>query len=125
MNQGTLDLELSLDSLVTERRKTVCSTFSGDTRGFTASVTMPEKNLLFFSVVSDKGFKGYVDGVETEIHPVNLGLSAIMVDQGSHQIEFRFFPRGLREGLLLTLVGLALALVVFLADRRQCRKGAH
>ena len=119
MKPGTLSKRLVLDSLVTERRKNRCATFSGNTRGFTATVNMPEKNLLFFSIVSDKGFKGYVDGVETEILSVNLGLSAVMVDQGHHKIEFRYFPRGMRAGLLMTLAGLILTFAVLLAERKQ------
>jgi uncharacterized membrane protein YfhO len=123
LDRGQLRTDLSLDSLVSERRRNVCSSFAGDTRGFHATITMPKKNLVFFSVPCDKGFKGYVDGVETTIHPVNLGLSAIMVDQGEHHIEFRFLPRGLREGSVLTLIGLLLTLLVLFLDMR--RRGQH
>ena len=122
MEKGTLNKELSIDSIVNERRKTVCSAFTGDTRGFKATVTMPKKNLLFFSVLSDKGFTAYVDGSPTTIYPVNLGLSAVMVDQGNHKIEFRYFPPGLHEGLILTLVGLLLTLLVLFIDSKQQRK---
>lgn len=122
MERGNLSADLSIDSIVAERRENVCSSFSGDTRGFTATVSMPKKNLLFFSVVSDKGFTAYVDGRPTAIHPVNLGLSAVLVDQGNHKIEFRYFPPGLHEGLLLTLVGLVLTLLVFFIDLKQRRK---
>ena len=118
---GEIRNDLSIDSLVTARRKNVCTTFSGDTRGFKATVNMPEKNMLFFSVLSDKGFKGYVDGVETTIYPVNLSLSAVMVDKGYHQVEFKYFPRGLHEGLLLTLAGLVLTLIVLIIDMRSQR----
>ena len=123
MERGSLGKDLSIDSIVNERRKTVCSSFTGDTRGFKATVTMPKKNLLFFSVLSDKGFTAYVDGKPTTIHPVNLGLSAVMVDQGNHKIEFRYFPPGLHEGLMLALVGLILTLLVLYIDTKQRRKG--
>lgn len=125
LDKGRLSSDLSLDSLVMERRKNVCSSFAGNTRGFHASVNMTKKNLLFFSVPCDKGFTGYVDGVKTRIYPANLGLSAIMVDQGEHQIEFRFFPRGLSEGIMLTLIGLALTLLVLLADIKSRRQHVH
>ncbi len=119
MARGTVSEGLSLDSIVAERRKTVCSAFKGDTRGFKAAITMPRRNLVFFSVPCDKGFKGYVDGIETPIHRVNLGLTAIMVDQGQHQIEFRFTPRGLREGAIMTLIGIVLVLVILVAESRR------
>lgn len=125
MEMGQTRTDLSLDSIVNARRKTVCSSFAGDTRGFKATVTMPKKNLLFFSVPCDKGFKGYVDGVEATIHPVNLGLSAIMVDQGEHQVEFKFMPRGLREGTFLTLIGIALVLMIFTIEARRRPSSAY
>lgn len=122
MTRGSLSNNLSIDSIVTERRKNVCSSFSGDTRGFKATVSLPKKNLLFFSVVSDDGFTARVDGTPTTIYPVNLGLSAIMVDQGNHKIEFTYLPAGFREGLLLTLAGVLLTLFVLVIDKRTCRK---
>ncbi len=118
LGQGELHKHLPIDSIVAQRRKNVCTSFSGDTRGFRATVNMPKKNLLFFSVLSDKGFKGYVDNVETKIYPVNLGLSAVMVDKGLHQIEFKYCPRGLREGIFLSIAGLLLTIIVFIIDRR-------
>ena len=119
--QGKISQDLSIDSVVNERRKNVCTAFSGDTRGFKATVTLPKKNMVFFSVPCDKGFKGYVDGVETAIHPVNLGLSAVMVDKGYHLIEFKYFTPGLHKGLLLTLAGLVLSLIVLSFDMRSHR----
>ena len=125
MEMGRISTDLSLDSIVNERRKNVCSSFTGDTRGFKATVTMSKKNLLFFSVPCDKGFKGYVDGVETTIHPVNMGLSAIMVDKGKHQVEFKFLPRGLREGAILTLVGMVIVLMILIVEARRRPSSAH
>ena len=116
MERGTLSRATSLDSIVAERRKNTCNRFTGNTRGFTASVSMPKRNLLFFSVLSDKGFTAFIDSRPATIYPVNLGLSAIMVDEGDHQIEFRYTPPGWRQGLLLTLIGLVLTLIVLFGE---------
>lgn len=119
MSQGVVDTGVSIDSIVGKRRENTCSTFAGDTRGFHATVTMPKANLLFFSVPCDKGFTGYVDGEKTDIYPVNLGLSAIKVEPGEHQIEFKYFPIGLREGLILSLIGLVITLMVLIFETRK------
>lgn len=116
MERGQLNRATSLDSIVTERRKNVCTQFTGNTRGFTASVSMPKKNLLFFSVLSDRGFTALVDGTPTSIYSVNLGLSAIMVDKGEHQIEFKYSLPGWHEGLLLTIIGIVLTLIILFAE---------
>ena len=124
MEPGTMGGSLSIDSLVAERRPSACLSFNGDTRGFKATARMARKNLLFFSVPHDEGFTGYVDGAEAPIYPVNLGLSAIMVDEGTHDVEFRFVPRGLQEGIALTITGLILALMVLAHDLKSRRRSA-
>ena len=86
---------------------------------------MPKKNLLFFSVLSDKGFTAYVDGTPTTIYPANMGLSAIMVEQGDHKIEFKYFPPGLHEGLILTIIGLTLTLLVLFIESKQRDKPSN
>ena len=78
--------------------------------------------MLFFSVLSDKGFTALVDGKPTAIYPVNLGLSAVIVGPGNHTIEFRYSPPGWNEGLLITLAGLVLTIIVLILDIRARHK---
>ncbi len=73
-----------------KRRASACSSFETSKHGFTATVDMERENLLFFSVPYDEGFTAYVDGVETKIVRVDYGLSAVVVPEGSHEIEFRY-----------------------------------
>lgn len=111
--------EAPIDSIVYERRKNVCTSFAGDTHGFSATVDMQRKNLLFFSVPAEKGFTAYVDNQETKIYKVNYCLSAINVDKGSHQIRFEFFPPGLKEGIWISLMMLVPLLLSFIYGYRQ------
>lgn len=125
MTEGRVDIpvEACLDSLVRERSKVCCTSFEGDSRGFRASIDMPKANLVFFSVPCDAGFTAFVDGKETTIYEVNLGLSAVEVPQGTHVIEFRFVPQGLLEGCAVSLAALFLFLAVALMDKRKPRNG--
>ena len=50
--------------------------------------------------------------------PVNHGMSAILVPAGTHEVEFRFVPRGLMPGLAISLLALAVLLLLFMAERR-------
>lgn len=108
-----------LDSLVRERRKCVASSFDGTTTGFTSTITLPKEAIVFYSVPADKGFAAFVDGRETAIRPCNLGLSAVFVPRGTHTVEFRFLPRGLKAGASVSLIVLLLALGLFLWERKQ------
>ena len=61
--------------------------------------------------------------------PVNYGMSAILVPAGTHEVEFRFDPRGLMPGLAISLLALAVLLLLFMAERRyaiaQCITHNH
>ena len=61
--------------------------------------------------------------------PVNYGMSAILVPAGTHQVEFRFVPRGLMPGLAISLLALAVLLLLFMAEHRyaiaQCISHNH
>lgn len=107
--------EAPLDSLISERRKQVCSSFIGDTKGFKATINLDKDNIVFFSVPSDPGFTAFVDGEKTSIIKANLGLSAIQVPSGSHTIEFRYMPPGLMLGVTVSIV----ALLVFILFVRR------
>lgn len=113
---------LNLDSIIIARRKSTASSFEGTTTGFTSSITLPEENIVFYSCPADKGFTAYVDGQETLIHPCNLGLSAVLVPKGQHTVEFKFLPRGLKEGACISLIMLFLAAGIAIIERKKITK---
>jgi len=123
LTEGHLEADLPIDSVVNERRRVVCSSFNGDTRGFTATVDMDRDNLLFFSVPSDDGFTAFVDGKPTKIYEANLGLSAIFVNAGHHDIKLSFIPCGLKEGIVVSVICLVLLLLMsWLTSRKPARQ---
>lgn len=122
LDTGPTAREAILDSLVKARRRHVAREFRGTTTGFSSSISLPKESVVFYSVPADKGFTASIDGKETPIHACNLGLSAVYVPKGTHRVEFRFVPRGLREGALISLVLLLTAVGICILERR---KGAH
>ena len=99
--RGELQKVPDLDSLASRRRMVCSSTFIASSTGFTSQIALPKGNFVFYSIPSEKGFTAYVDGKETPIYPVNLGLSSIYVPKGKHNVEFFFIPQGFRTGLIL------------------------
>lgn len=118
MDLCSLPTVSDIDSLVMARRKCSSQGFRGTTRGFTACMTMPRDNYVFFSVTADKGFKAYVDGKPTDILPVNYGMSAVLVPRGTHNVEFSFMPRGFVAGALISLLSFFVLLAIFVAERK-------
>lgn len=102
LTEGSISRERpDLDSLVALRRASACYGFKGTTRGFTAKVDADGDRVVFFSVPHYRGFKALVDGVPTEILKVNFGQMAVKVGKGSHEIEFKYYPAGLKAGMAL------------------------
>lgn len=115
-----------LDSLVQTRRRTVCSSFAGDTRGFKATINLDRSSFVFFSVLADPGFTAYIDGVRGQIIKANFGLSAVQVPSGAHQIEFRYLPPGLLAGAAVSLLTWIIFLLSFFIspDFKRCALSA-
>lgn len=126
ISHGSVNHDVSIDSLVNQRRQTTCSHFSGNTRGFTASINLDRDQVIFFSVPADDGFTAKIDNKPVKIYKVNLGLSAIVVPAGRHDIKFSYYPPGLNTGLMLSILGIIMmAFLYFRWGNSPIQKGNH
>lgn len=91
------------------RRSVTASRFEKSKNGFTAEITLPEENYVFFSVPYDKGFTA-VDGNgnELEIYKANIGFMAVKLPAGTSTVVFSYMPTGLRLGIVLSISGVLL-----------------
>ena len=89
------------------------------------NIDLKKKKILYLSTSFDKNWHATVDGKETPVYRVNLGLLGIPVDKGKHEIVFSYQPKYAKESLSLQLFVYAvyLALIVwFFIDRRKKQK---
>jgi membrane protein YfhO len=73
-------------------------------------------------VLPDTYFPGWlatVDGRSAPIYEVNLCMRGVRVPQGSHTVEFRYRPRSVLLGALLSLTGVLGACALAFRARRQ------
>lgn len=99
LNPETMNA-ISLNGLSTEcekRRETAALSFETTKNGFTAKVDMAKENLMLFSVPYDENFRAYIDGTETEIVKVDFGLMAVLIPEGIHEVEFKYFVWNLKK----------------------------
>lgn len=99
------------------RRTNTCSSFTTDNKGFSASITLPQKNLVFFSVPYDSGWSATVNGKAAKIERVNVGFMAVVCDAGTSSIRFTYTTPGLGTGWRITLLSLILFVFYLLALR--------
>ncbi len=84
------------------------------------SVSVPGTFVL--SVAYEPGWSLWIDGKETEIEPYDEMFIATPLDAGEHTVEIRFFPAGLRAGILISLCSLTALLFILHAKRRRMSK---
>ena len=64
------------------------------------------------------GWRAYVDGQEQAILQANIFGRAVVVPAGTHQVEWRFFPRWVVVSLFASWIGMVVGLVALFLRRR-------
>ncbi len=112
------------DKLQAMNTETVVTRNSGSS--LTVEVNAAEDCALFTSIPIEEGWTAYIDGEETEVlSTADDTLMCLKVPEGRHTIELKFFPAGLKSGLLITGSGILLIVIMVLAERfaereKQC-----
>lgn len=99
----------SFNELATDTDKLKANSFhinSFSNSGIDGEINTRIKQLVFFSIPFDSGWKAKVNGNDAAILMVDGGLSAILVGPGNNAISLRYTPPFVEKGLYLTLLGL-------------------
>ena len=76
-----------------------------------------EEKMLFFSIPYDKGWNVYVDGVKSKTTSICSGaLTGVLVEAGTHEITFKYTPKGLVPGIVITIICLLIFLGIIYKD---------
>ena len=84
-----------------------------------ATCDVPFAGLAVFVEQYATGWRARVDGVEAPLLQANLMMRAVPVPAGKHTIALAYEPPGLRQGMVLSLLGLLVLLAVLLMGRRS------
>jgi hypothetical protein len=91
------------------------------TNGFTLKVDAVQPSVLVVSQMNYPGWKAYVDGKSTPVVRADYALSAIRVDQGSHNVHFSFEPLSFKIGLSLSVIAALICLIIIFHERPNPR----
>ena len=81
-------------------------------------ITAKTGGIMMTSIPYDEGWTAYVDGEKTELVKVKDTFVGVRVGAGTHTVEMRFFPRGLKAGILISVLSLiALFIIRFITKR--------
>lgn len=73
-----------------------------------------DEGFLYFRVPYSAGWSAVVDGEPVEIQRANTGFMGVYVDQGSHEVELKYETPYLKIGLIVTVLGLLLAVTLII-----------
>ena len=76
------------------------------------SKTVKEQFAVFSEIYYKDGWNAYLDGVLTPHYRVNYVLRGMKVPAGKHTIEFKFEPKVIQQGKIISLSSYALLLLI-------------
>lgn len=82
------------------------------------SVNAQKDGILFTTITYEPGWTVTVDGEKVE--PVKLcdALIGIPMSAGVHQVEMKFFPHGMKLGLILSFAGLLIVIIIGITEHK-------
>ena len=83
------------------------------------TVHMEKNQLLFTTIPYDEGWRAYIDGEEYYPEETGDGFLCLWLDEGEHDIELKFIPEGMKAGILLSVIGWLLFIIMSLVIRKN------
>jgi len=81
-------------------------------------VTLEADAIVVVADTYNAGWRAWIDGQPTRIHPANLLFRGIPVPAGTHTLELRYAPPAFRWGVLLFSIGAVACCLMIVAPRR-------
>ena len=108
------------DADVEEMKAAGANDIAIGTNEITCTVTSDKDAQLFMSVAYSDGWTATVDGEPATIHQADLGFMSVDLPAGEHEVRLTYVTPYLREGAVLSAVGVVATIVVgVLAARRR------
>ncbi len=85
-------------------------------------IKMDYSGKLYTSIPYDEGWTVYIDGKvqgQNHIHALGDALMCIDITAGSHSVELKYMPRGLKLGLIISFFSLAFLILLIFVYRTK------
>ena len=90
-----------------------------DSTHIAGEISMKEEGKVFLSVPYEKGWTVYVDGEETVTENYGDCFMMIPLQPGKHEIELQFEPVGKKEGIVISICGVLVFLLLLFMERKK------
>jgi len=86
------------------------SHYSGDSGGF--EINVPQKSVAAIHVSWSKDWRVYVNGIETEIFPVDINQVGVLLSPGLNKVTYQYMPKWFPPLFGLMVMSIILSLLV-------------
>ena len=83
------------------------------------TVNAEREGILYTSIPCFAGTTMYVDGEKTDIIKIGGALCGARVTAGEHEVTFTYFPYGLKLGIIISCLGIAISLAYWINSRKK------
>lgn len=108
--------------LYSENNKYIYNEYSYEKNGFKAKINSIKDTLALYTIPYDSGWSATVNGKEVEIEQVDNGFMAIKINKGENNIEFKYFPPGLKIGIIISSVSVIIFIIYGIFQRKGVKK---
>ena len=100
---------------------TIMSDVTYNSSSITGSITLADSRVVYLAMPYLPGFKAYVNGSEVELLSYMDGM-AIRLPKGEYNIELKYTPEGMKEGLVISSVFVVIFFVYIMLLARYAKK---
>lgn len=92
-----------------------------ETNKVSTKINLDNNKIVCFPIPYSNGWKAYVDGQEAKTITANIQYIGIPIIEGQHEIELKYSTPLLKEGSILSLIGLVLlsALTIYKSNKKH------
>ena len=95
---------------------------NGSDGSLTAEVNADKDGMLFVSIPYDSGWAAEVNGKKAEIKNADIGFQAVAIPAGKSTVTFHYETPLMKQGAVLSLLGLLLFAAEVFCIRRKIRR---
>ena len=78
-----------------------------------------------FTIPFEKGWEVYIDGVKQDTKEALGAFLSVNVSAGKHKVVLKYFPKGLRSGIVVSLASVGILTTIIILTRRKKVNGGN
>ena len=87
-----------------------------------SDITVSSDKTLFTSIAYDDGWSIYIDGKKVKTKKIADSYLSALIPKGKHTVKLIFYPKGMKEGIMISFVSLVIFVLYYLFTNNKVNK---